>query len=142
MVHSTEGDSDKYAWHIMLAVLTGICYLVNPNLGLPQCPASGGPDPTSQRNLKGFIIIPQPDGFAILHCLQEQHQQLQALHAVLHYRLALDSSSWQDGWADPLLLPLPVGLRCLQLTVSWLTVQKQAIAALSRLQQRTQLTIS
>jgi hypothetical protein len=49
--------------------------------------------------------------------------------------------SLQDGWADPLLPHLPVGLRRLQLTGSRVTVQQDALAALRRLQQLTQLTI-
>jgi hypothetical protein len=82
------------------------------------------------------------DGSAVLQCLQEQEQQLQALQC-----LTLDSdsnkfsNSLQDGWADPLLPHLPVGLRRLQLTGSKITAQGDALAALSRLQQLTQLTI-
>jgi hypothetical protein len=82
------------------------------------------------------------DGSTLLQCLQEQEQQLQALQC-----LALDNShrshgtGLQCGWAEPLLLHLPVGLRSLQLTGSPVTEQKDALAALSRLQQLTQLTL-
>jgi hypothetical protein len=82
------------------------------------------------------------DGSTVLQSLQEQQQQLQALQ-----RLALVSdsnkfsNSLQDGWADPLLPHLPAGLRRLQLTGSKITAQGDALAALSRLQQLTQLTI-
>jgi hypothetical protein len=81
------------------------------------------------------------DGSAVLQCLQEQQQQLQALQC-----LALDNSrssyngGLQDGWADPLLPHLPVGLRRLQLTGSGLAMQQGALAAFSRLQQLTQLS--
>jgi hypothetical protein len=82
------------------------------------------------------------DASAVLQSLQEQQQQLQALQCLA---LVSDSNvytnSLQDAWADPLLPHLPVGLRRLQLTGSNITAQGDALAALSRLQQLTQLTI-
>jgi hypothetical protein len=82
------------------------------------------------------------DGSAVLQCLREQQQQLQALQCLA---LVSDSArfcnSLQDGWADPLLPHLPAGLRCLQLTGRRVTVQEDALDALSRLQQLTQLTV-
>jgi hypothetical protein len=82
------------------------------------------------------------DGSAVLQSLQEQQQQLQALQCLA---LVSDSNNYsnslQDGWADPLLPHLPAGLRRLQLTSSKVTAQGDALAALSRLQQLTQITI-
>jgi hypothetical protein len=82
------------------------------------------------------------DGSTVLQCLQEQQQQLQALQCLA---LVSDSNvytnSLQDAWADPLLPHLPAGLRRLQLMGSKVTAQGDALAALSRLQQLTQLTI-
>jgi hypothetical protein len=84
----------------------------------------------------------ESDGSAVLQCLQEQQQQLQALQGLaLVSDRAIGYHSLQDGWADPLLPHLPVGLRRLQLTGSRVTVQGDALAVLSRLQQLTQLTI-
>jgi hypothetical protein len=84
-------------------------------------------------------------GFAVLQCLQEQEQQLQALQG-----LTLDNMYGHypcngvrfDWWAKPLLLHLPVGLKRLQLTGRWPAAQQDALAAFGRLQQLTQLTIS
>jgi hypothetical protein len=82
------------------------------------------------------------DGSAVLQCLQKQEQQLQALQCLeLVSHSNWFASNLQDGWADPLLPHLPVGLRRLQLTGSRVIVQEDAVAALSRLQQLTQLTI-
>jgi hypothetical protein len=81
------------------------------------------------------------DGSAVLQRLQEQQQQLQALQALAVVSDRDErSNSLQDGWAEPLLPHLPAGLRRLQLTGSKVTAQGDGLAALSRLQQLTQLT--
>jgi hypothetical protein len=82
------------------------------------------------------------DGSAVLQCLQEQEQQLQALQCLaLHNSHSSFWNGLQDGWAKPLLLHLPVGLSRLQLTGCWLAMHEGALAAFSRLQQLTQLTV-
>jgi hypothetical protein len=86
------------------------------------------------------------DSSAVLQCLQEQQQQLQALQGLaVDNRRSSHANGLQDGWANSVLPHLPVGLRRLQLTgPHWfgLAMQQDELAAFSRLQQLTQLTVN